>query len=329
MAVTILQAAKLMADETMALNKGVILNMVRVSPVLEVLPFETIPALSVTGVRVTRLPAVGFRAMNSGYNVTEGDVDQVQEFLYPLGADVEIDRLVGLQGPYLKDPKVEQIEMKSKSMALTFSDYFINGDRGVDPLGFEGLKKRIANGPARQKVRGSSTTDSNDVTASLANARKFLDTFEQAMHSAGAGASNAIFCNEGIKWGINRVLRYLGVSGGTMDTFQDAWGRDVPAYKGVPIYDIGLKYDQTTEIIPSNEVADDAGADSTSIYFVPFSNEQGIVGIQAEPLKSWDVGERESKPTNLIRFEWVCGLAGFGSYGAARLYNVRDAASWT
>ena len=331
MAVTLAQVAKL---SDAPLRKGIILNMIRESPILGMVPFENVNSLSSVAVRWTNLPSVAFRKVNAGYTASEGDVEQVYESVYGFGGDIELDRVFKkITGSLIQDPRTLQIEMKTKAMAIKFSDYFINGDHAVDVDGFEGLKKRVSNMPSRQSVRASPTTDVLDPTASAANARLFLDKWEQAMYSANGGNVNAILCNEGLKWGLGRVLRYLNASGGVLlDTSKDEFEREILTYKGAPIMDAGLKSDQSTEIISATETAEDAGTDATSAYFVPFNMEQGITGIQLSEMEVYDPldgGEKSDKPTNLVRVEWWCGLAGFGSYGFTRLHNIETPSSWT
>ena len=331
MAVTLAQVAKL---SDAPLRKGIILNMIRESPILGMVPFENVNSLSSVAVRWTNLPSVAFRKVNAGYTASEGDVEQVYESVYGFGGDIELDRVFKkITGSLIQDPRTLQIEMKTKAMAIKFSDYFINGDHAVDVDGFEGLKKRVSNMPSRQSVRASPTTDVLDPTASAANARLFLDKWEQAMYSANGGNVNAILCNEGLKWGLGRVLRYLNASGGVLlDTSKDEFEREILTYKGAPIMDAGLKSNQSTEIISATETAEDAGTDATSAYFVPFNMEQGITGIQLSEMEVYDPldgGEKSDKPTNLVRVEWWCGLAGFGSYGFTRLHNIETPSSWT
>ena len=331
MAVTLAQVAKL---SDAPLRKGIILNMIRESPILGMVPFENVNSLSSVAVRWTNLPSVAFRKVNAGYTASEGDVEQVYESVYGFGGDIELDRVFKkITGSLIQDPRTLQIEMKTKAMAIKFSDYFINGDHAVDVDGFEGLKKRVSNMPSRQSVRASPTTDVLDPTASAANARLFLDKWEQAMYSANGGNVNAILCNEGLKWGLGRVLRYLNASGGVLlDTSKDEFEREILTYKGAPIMDAGLKSNQSTEIISATETAEDAGTDATSAYFVSFNMEQGITGIQLSEMEVYDPldgGEKSDKPTNLVRVEWWCGLAGFGSYGFTRLHNIETPSSWT
>lgn len=331
MAVTLAHVAKL---EDKPLRKGIIMNLLREGPILEYLPFENVNALTNVAVRWTSLPSVAFRRINTGYTRSEGDVEQVYEAVYGFGGEIELDRVFDkVTGSMIKDPRQLQIEMKTKAMALKFNEYFIQGDHAVDADGFEGLKKRIANGASRQLIRASATTDILDPTASTANARRFIDKWEEAMYSANGGDINVILCNEKMKWGLGRVLRYAGISGGQwLDTTTDSFDREILTYKGAPILDMGLESDQTTEVIPLNETADDAGADATSVYFVPFNDEHGITGIQLSEMEVYDPlegGERETMPSKLVRVEWWVGLAGFGSYGPTRLYNIETPASWT
>lgn len=335
MALTLAQVAKL---EENPLRKGIIMNLLRYAKVMELMPFEEVNALTNVAVRWTNLPSVGYRRINEGYTASEGDVEHVYESVYIMGGDIELDVLFDkpqLKSNYITDPAKLQIDMKTKAMAFQWNYDLINGDHTVDPDGFEGLKVRINNAPSRQKIRASSTTDILDPTASAANARRFLDKWEEAFYSAGGGEQTAsvILCNEGLKWGLGRVIRYLGTAASNVvDMTKDLFDREFPTYKGARIIDMGLKADQSTEVIPSTETAEDAGADATSAYFVPFSTEQGISGIQVGPLEvRYPTGdsERETKPTKLIRVEWVVGIAGFGSYGPTRLHNIEAPASWT
>ena len=129
------------------------------------------------------------------------------------------------------------------------------------------------------------------------------------------------------------MARYLNVSGGGfLDVTKDSFERSIPTLWGSPVIDVGLKRDQSTEIITNTEVAGDSGADSTSIYAVAFNEQQGVVGIQLEPMAIYDPnagGESESKPVKKVRIDWWVGLAGFGSYGIARGRNLERIADWT
>ena len=327
-AVTLAHVAKLMKDP---LSKGIIQNLLRASPILEYVPFENVDSLQMTAIRWTNLPDVTFRRINEDYTAEYGDVDQIAEALYGFGGKIEIDRVFPkISGSMMKDPVQLQIEMTTKSMAYKFSDYFVNGDHATDVDGFEGLKKRVSNLPSRQKIRAGSTTDVLDPTASAANARRFLDKFAEAIAYANDGDVQVIHCNKTLQLGLGRVLRYAGISGGAlMDVTKDQFDRKVYTFDGIPLVDAGLKKDNTTEIIPNDETADDAGTDATSAYFIPFNMEHGVHGGQLSDIEIERDVYTGKTTTNGIMVEWWVGLTTWGSYGPTRLYNIETPASWT
>lgn len=332
MAVTLAHLAKI---EVEPLRKGILMNLLRNSDVLGMLPFENINSLRSVAVRWTNLPTVNFRRINEGYTPDEGDVEQVWESVYGFGGEIKFDRVFDKIGNTIISPRALQVQMKTEAMALTFNDYFINGDHATDEDGFEGLHKRVASLPSRQRVQlGASGATAVDPTADAANARAFFDGMEEAHYKCNRGAVSGIFANEGVKWGIGRIARYASITsgGGVLDMTKDSFDRSIVTYKGVPIYDMGLKRDQSTEIITNTQTAADAGADSTSLYFASFNINQGVTGIQLGPLEMYDPlkgGEQESTPTKLIRLDWWVGLAGFGSYGITRLWNLEGVNLWT
>jgi len=331
MAFTLAQLAKLETDPT---RKGIMTNIIRDAKVMELLPWENVGSLQSVAVRYRTLPTGGvFRKVGGAYTeATDGDVEQVWESVYGFGGEILFDRVFDKITNTIIDPKVLQTQMKLKAMALQFNDYFINGDHATDADGFEGLKKRVSGMPSRQTIAIGDSAPS-DATASAAAARTFLKNWDKAWYRCNNGSVNAIFMNEAMVYAFGDVLRYIGSSGGNLlDVTKDSFDRDLVTYKGAPFIDMGLKADQSTEIITVTETALDAGADSTSVYFASFNIDQGVVGIQLGPLESYDPnagGEMSTQPAKQLRIEWWHGLAGFGSYGLTRLYNIGDPAGWT
>ena len=138
--ITLSQVAKLQKNPA---YKGVVQNIIRESKVLDYLSFENVDSLDVLAVRWIKLPETDWRRINAGYEQVSGDVDSVHESLYAFGADMRMDRVFDKVGNYIKDPRQLNIEMVTTSAAFKFKDQLVNGDHGVTPDGFEGLKKRI------------------------------------------------------------------------------------------------------------------------------------------------------------------------------------------
>jgi hypothetical protein len=331
MAVTLAMLAKI---ETQPLKKYIIMNLLREIKVMEILPFENVDSLTSIAVRWRNLPSAAFRKIGGSYTASEGDTEQVWESVYPLGGEILYDRVFEKVKNTIVDMKKMQTDMKLLSIALTFNDYFINGDHGTDADGFVGLKTRVSNMPSRQTVYFAGASSAGlDPTSSTANGRAFIDGLEEMHYKTNRGEHNAFFCNEGIKWGVGRVLRYINTAGGNMlDVTKDSFERSIPTLWGSPIYDMGLKKDQSTEIITATESGGTGVANTTSVYAAAFNEQQGITGIQLDGLESYDPlngGEQESTPAKMVRVEWWLGLAGFGSYGVVRGRNVESAGNWT
>lgn len=314
------------------LRAGVIMTILRYSQIMDMIPWENTGSFKTQGVRWQSLPSVAFRKIGATYTASEGSYDQIWESVYAFGGSITWDRAFELATNTVVDPIANQVEMKLRSLALTFNDYWINGDHGTDADGFEGLKKRVAAMPTRQTVYANGAGASAaalDPTASVANARAYLDAFDMAMKYCSNDGAQAIFCNEGVYLGFSRALRYAQISGGQLlDYTQDNFDRRIVTYKGVPLIDVGLKADLTTEIITDAETAGDSGSDATSIYFCSYDPIEGVSGLQMKDMDILDdTGSGPLQPGKVI--DWFCGLASWGKYGIVRLANTEGASNWT
>ena len=327
--------ADVAAAEKDALKKFFIVNLLRRIAIMNFLPWQNVSALKNIAIRWRSLPDVAFRKINGAYSASQGAVDDVWESVYGFGGDMQFDNVFTMTSQaYVTDPKKLQTDMKLEAMKIKFNDYFINGDHGVDPDGFEGLKKRIANSPARQTIYFAAAASAGlDPTASIANAQAFVNGLEEQHYKTNGGMHNAWFGHEGMKWGLGRVIRYAQASGGNwLGTTKDMFDREYPTWWGSPFLDVGLKADQSTEIITATEAGGTGTANTTSVYAASFEEEQGIQGMQLNPLNVYDPlkgGEMPTAPATLLRVDWWIGLTGFGSFGITRGRNVELPANWT
>jgi hypothetical protein len=115
------------------------------------LPFRNLVGGSLSFPAETKLPRVGFRAMNEGYRQSYGVINSDSEFVHLFGGDLDVDRsIVDLQGP---EARAAQTEMKVRSMRLTLEAAIINGDDTFDPRAFNGLSKRLVPGNQRRSLK--------------------------------------------------------------------------------------------------------------------------------------------------------------------------------
>jgi len=331
--------AHLAGIETDPLRQFVIINLLRNAKAMEVIPWESVDSLRSIAIRWRTLPSVAFRAIGGTYTASEGTTEQVWESVYAIGGELLFDRVFKKIKNTVVDPYRQQSEMKLEAMSLVFNDYLINGDHATEPNGFEGFKKRAAGSPARASVYyagvSGDSTAALDVTGSAANVVSFFKKLEQQYVNTNGGKVNAIFLNEAMMLGVGHAARYIQGAGGMfLDTTKDSFDRDIVTYRGAPMIDMGLKADQSTDIITDTEVANDSGADATSIYMTSWGLESGgITGIELPPgLEVYDPnngGEMSTQPATQVRVEWWLGLAQFGSYGITRGRNVEGASNWT
>lgn len=333
MPITLAQLAQV---EKEPMTKFMEMSILRECKVMNMLPFENVSSLQVSAQFWTVLPTGGaFRAVNEGYTSAEdGQIGDSWEAVYGFGGDITFDNVMQMVKNTIKDPVQMQVEGKLKAMGLQWNDYFINGDIATDPKGFNGLKKRVAGMPSRQLMNWTTSFSVAplDPTASAANARRFINTLRKAKRFTNAGKVSAILCNEDFIVGISAALTYAQSAGNYLNTTKDQWENEWTTFNGIPLVDMGLKTDQSTEIITTTEVAGDAGADSTSIYLVDFNTTDGVYGIQLNQFSAYDPlngAELSTKPSKMRRIDWWNGLASFGTRGITRVRNLCRLADWT
>lgn len=214
-------------------------------------------------------------------------------------------------------------DMALQGMAYQFNDDFINGDPDVDPEEFKGLKKRIddlvADDFAGQYIDNGGTAG-DGVLHDAAERHNFIDSLHKLLYAIKGHKPDVLLMNSKCLLAINSALRR---ETGMLDSTKDAFDRRVERFYGVPMLDMGVKADQTTEIITNTEtLEDDGGAESTSIYAVRFGIGQFLWGIQEYAIEVDDKGLLEDKPVYRTEIDWPLGLAMADPYSIARLYGI-------
>lgn len=323
---TLVEAAKLSQDD---LQRGVLETFVQESPILDRIPFMTIQGNSYMYNEESALPGVQFRAVNGVYDSTTGTVNQKFEKLTILGGDADVDTFIVQTRGDLNNQRAIQTAMKVKAASYKFQDTFINGDVAVDANAFDGLKKRLS---GAQVIDGNPTGKLNIVgDGTDATTHAFFDKLEELMAAVNGGA-DALYANRAV---IAKIKSAGRRAGGVEMVREDATGKRVVTWNGVPILDIGNKADGTA-IIPLTEPSGDpdgAGAglptnDTTSIYAVKFGvgeHDQAVTGLTNGGVQVKDLGEIDSQPVYRTRLEFFCGLGVFGGKAAARLNHVANA----
>ena len=210
----------------------------------------------------------------------------------------------------------------TKAIAYKFNDKFINGNPESDPEEFKGLRERVADlydeGYTGQLV--DFECDGVGIRNSSTHSHDFLNFLDKLMYQIKGHNPDFLLMNSKMLLALRSILRKEDL----LDKTQDSFDRKIDVYGGARLIDIGVKADQTTEIITETETA--AGADgageSTSIYAVKMGIGEFLWGLQEYPLEVEDLGRLKEKPIYRTEMDWPLGLANADPYSIARGIDI-------
>ena len=316
MAMTLAEYSKIAKDNLLGFIAD---NFLMESDVAQRLPWETDKSLSVSMASMGTLPTVGWRNINGSYSESTGKYDHKVESKYIFGHDIDVDVVLAKAGPTIIDVRQGQRQMSAKAMAYEFNDVFINGN--PEDKKFKGISKRIDDintaGYTSQYIDGGSATIGRGFLYDSTDRQYFLDNLNKLIHAMPAHKADALYMNAKCYLAVESALRRENL----LNTARDMFEREIKTYRGAALIDIGVKADQTTEIITNAETLS-GGSDETSIYAVRYGAGEFFWGIQQEPLSVRDLGELQTKPCFRDRVEWVTGLAYNNPRSLARLYGL-------
>ena len=317
--------AELSKIETDVLRKSVVDTLLMESNLLEMVPWETIGQLSTGVVKIQDLPSVGWRRINDGYEESTGTFEHEVEQVSLLGGDIDTDKAIARAKNTIADARAIQQNMMLKAVAYHFNDRFINGDSATEKLEFNGLKKRVARVVAEGYTDQSVDAGDIFILADAANQHLFLDKLDELMYSVTGHQPDYLLMHRKTLLALRSLLRRAGL----LNTAQDMFGRTIDMYGNTRLVDIGVKADQTSDIIPVIESTAGAatGGVASSIYAVKFGVGDLTWGIQQYPIEVEDLGQLESKPVYRTRVDWPLGLATVDPRSVGRLFNFKPAAS--
>lgn len=297
-------------------------------------PLMTKSTLTAKGARwVGNLPTVGWRKINEATTVASGTPQQFSEQAYILSNAIDVDVKLIADQNQVSDPRGVQLDGYLASVTYDLNDKFINGNHVTgDADAFVGLRHRLDN-PTTYGVASANKIDCGGVDLSnsgitAANGLLFLRYLDQALDLIGFpdGDGCVIYWNRGLNRRVNNAVKLAG-SGGGFEMTKDAFDRRVTMYRNAVVRPIGVKSDQSTEIITATETS--AGADGsstfTSFYVVKYGEEY-VQPWQMAPLNVQDIGQRSDEPTHYRIFvDWAVGYIQQNTHAIARGYDVKVA----
>lgn len=311
MSLTLVEAAKLAANQGQTKRAAVIAMFARASDILMSLPFMDIEGNAYAYNREGALPGVAFRGVNESYSPSTGVINPSVEALRICGGDLDVDTFI--VKTFGSSVRANHEQMKVKALAAEITRAIIKGDSTSEPREFDGLQNRLT-GSQLIDAKDSSPTDGGD-PLSLAKLDELID--------AVPGASE-LWMSKAIRRRLTAAARDTSV-GGYITYTEDAFGRRVTRYNDVPIR-VPYSDNGGTEPIAFDELGSTGStATATSVYCVALGD--GLVtGLQSGPMDVRDLGELETTPAYRTRVEWYAGLCVEHGRAAARLRGISDAA---
>lgn len=306
MALTLLEANKLNDGD---IKRSAIVEMFAMnSDLLRVMPFEDIPGGSYTYTEEHKLPGIGFRGVNEGFNESVGVLNPRTEALRIAGGDLDVDKfLITTRGPQVRS---QHEEMKVKALSRGIMNKMINGDSELNSeLEFDGLRKRIT---------GDQLVPAN-LTAPSANSPLSLEALDEAIDRV--DGPTHLLMSSTMRNKLSTAVR-AGIGGDFVYEI-DEFGQRVAFYNGLPI--LIADYDETgARLLQFTEAGPAGGSTSASIYVLAIGNGK-IKGIQNGFIDVRDLGELEGKPVFRTRVEWYVGMVVEHGRAAARVWGITNA----
>ena len=308
MALTLVEASKLMANQGETARSAIIAMFAAASDILRVLPFKDIPGNAWSYNREGTLPGVAFRGINESYTASTGVINPLVESLRLCGGDLDVDKFIIKTGGV--GARAVHENLKVKALAAEVTRVIVKGDSTTEPREFDGLQARIA---GAQKIANGTTAAGDPL--SLGNLDEMID--------AVAGLSYLLM-NKTMRRRLTVAARTAAVGGDIQYTL-DEFGRQVTKYNGIPILTAYSDNGGTDPIAFDELGTTGATATATSIYALALGD--GLVtGLQNGIMDVTDLGETDDAPVLRTRVEWYPGLCIEHGRAAARLYGISDAA---
>ena len=303
--VTLAESAKLAQDELVA---GVIENIITVNPFFDTFPFDGIDGNALAYNRENALGDV--QVLGVGGTITAKSAatfTQVTSMLTTIIGDAEVNGLIqATRSGDNNDQQAIQIASKAKSVGRKYQDMLVNGTGAGDE--FSGILNLVSND---QKA----DTGSNGKALDFAVMDELLDLVTDK-----DGEVDYFMMHSRTLRSYMALLRGLG-GASINEAVQLPSGREVPGYRGVPIFRNDWLPTNQTKGSGSNQTSVIAGTldDGSRMHGIAGLTSENAAGIQVVP-----VGESETKDESITRIKWYSGLALFNERGLAVADGIVD-----
>ena len=336
MALTLLDIARTKKDD---FAKEVIETFAKECDISRKIPLETINTTEVSARRTNSVPDVGFRRRGESFGAVKGGgYDTVADAVFPMGANIDIDKADLRDKNPIEDPLATRTRETINAMTWKFNHTFINGDHGTDEDTFEGIKVRMANLPASQTVYGTDSTTAFDLIGAItanttATLNAFMDKVDAAIYACNGHTADVCLTYADSIAAFKAALRRLNlykdieptkpeVNPSNQRRSGNEWdNRPVFRYNGVDFFDMGLDRTQTTPIVGTDTVG---GVACRPFYFLKLGKPyfSGIQQYAMEVTKPFMMPDAVTWRTVV---DWPVGLRNVHTSSGSVLKGVKVA----
>lgn len=297
MALTLVEAAKLAADNGETKKAAIIEIFAAESDLLRTMPMLSIQGNSYAYNVENTLPGIAFRGINASFSESTGIINPQSEALKIAGGDLDVDTaLVKTMGAAVRG---YHEAAKARALAREISYILIEGAAATTPAEFDGLKARVP-------TTGSQAVQ-NDGAGNALSMRKLdelLDKVDGATH---------LIMNKAM---LRNIKTFLRSGSSNVDYMEDEFGRPLTTYAGLPILVADRNGDRAA-------LGFGESSSTTSIFAVNLGVNT-YHGIQNGGIEIRDLGELQTAPKFRTRVEWMCGQVIEHPRAVARLYNIEN-----
>lgn len=306
---TLAEAKKLINNQIV---QGVAEDIISINPLYDLLPFTSYEGQAILVNRENALGDAGFYAVDATItHKNPATFTQVPFTATKIIGDAEMDGLVQAQSSSAGvDQLAYEVRSKAKSVGRQFQTGMATHD-GVSP-NMNSLHSLCDS--------GQYTTASAGQALSFASLDELMDLVK-----AKDGQVDWLMMPARTIRSYFALLRALG-GASVNEVVTLPGGRQVPAYRGVPIF--------KNEYLSVTETANGAaltGGALTSVWAGVFddgSNKVGIAGIHPASVPAGiqveAIGKQEAKDSDIVRVKWYANVASFNRRGLARLTSINN-----
>ena len=306
MAVTLVEAAKLSQN---LLYRGVVEEMLRVSPILQRVPFIDIVgnALQIPREDPLNMGNVGFVATGGVIVGSEAKFANPTYNLYELIGQADVPGLIQQTRSNIIDQMAAQVKIKSKLMAYEWEDRAIYGDHTVD-AGFDGWHIMTVAG---QMLHAGAGAVGGPITERL---------LDELFDIVKGGPPSCFVMNLQIRRRMAQYLRPLG----SYRTERDDYGNYFGVWNETPI--LATEHLLQSETILGGAYALPTTGLCSSIFALRWGEGDGVCGIQNGGIQTEIFDKLEQYNASRTRLLWYTGQALYSTLAIGRIDGVTDAA---